>query len=110
MTSIEQIRARLHELLDGAEGFSASVQFDFGVRGVVHVDGKGDVIAISDERMPAACTIAMSPEIFVRILAGELDETAAFMQGNMKLEGQIGLATQISELIRARAQEKAQMS
>ncbi len=107
MTPMDHIRARLAELLDGAEGFSATVLFDFGDAGAVHIDGSRGAIVLSPERGAAQCTIAMPAETFAHILKGELDETAAFMQGEMRLTGEVGLATRISDFIRERAQAKA---
>ena len=104
MSTIDNIRARLAELLDGAEGFSASVLFDFGHAGVVHIDGGAGPIRLSDAVAPADCTIVMPSETFARILKGELDETAAFMQGEMQIKGEVGLAATISDFLRSQAQ------
>ena len=105
MTAMDQIRARLTELLDGAEGFPARVLFDFGGGQVLHVDGTTGPIALAAEPREADCTIAMPPEVFARILRGEVDESAAFMSGDMRLKGEIGLATRISGFLRERARE-----
>ncbi len=99
-----EITERLIFLLDGVEGFSAAVLFDCGDEGVVLINGKGGTISIGTTRAPADCQIAMSAKTFQRILDGEQDETSAFMQGEMLITGEIGLATQVSNLIRARAQ------
>jgi putative sterol carrier protein len=104
MTAMDDITARLTTLLDGAEGFSARVLFDFGEGRVLHVDGTKGPIALATEEGEADCIIAMPPEVFARILRGELDESAAFMSGDMQLKGEIGLATRISDFLRARAQ------
>jgi len=106
MTPMTEIRNRLEDLLDGAEGFAASVLFDFGEAGAIHIDGSGGKIKLSSERHAASCTIAMPAETFVHILAGELDETAAFMQGEMRIQGEVRLATEVSDFIRKRAQER----
>jgi len=104
MTAFDNIHARLAELLDGAEGFPATVQFDLGEAGVIHIDGSGGTISVRPHAAATACTVAMPVETFTRILAGELDESAAFMAGEMRITGEVGLATAISDLIRRRAQ------
>jgi len=104
MTTMDDIAARLTQLLDGAEGFPARVLFDFGGGHVLHVDGTSGRIKLTPRAADADCTIAMPPEVFARILRGELDESAAFMGGDMRLSGEIGLATRISDFLRTRAQ------
>lgn len=104
MTTMDDITARLTRLLDGAEGFPARVLFDFGEGRVLHVDGASGKIKLAAQAANADCIIAMPPEVFARILRGELDESAAFMGGNMRLTGEIGLATRMSDFLRTRAQ------
>jgi len=107
MTAFDNIFARLAELLDGAEGFPATVQFDLGEAGTIHIDGSSGKISVKPVTAATACTVAMPVETFTRILAGELDETAAFMAGEMRITGEVGLATAISDLIRHQAQVQA---
>ena len=104
MNAMTLIVERLTTLLDGVEGFPATVLFDCGDEGAVLIDGVSGKIVVTTERAPADCQITMSAAIFQRILNGELDETSAFMQGEMRIAGEIGLATRVSDLIRARAQ------
>lgn len=97
---MNDIAQRLSQLLDGREGFTAAVLFDCGEAGVVLIDGSSGAIKVSTTRGDTACTIAMSAETFRSILDGELDESAAFMAGEMRITGEIGLATQVSEFMR----------
>lgn len=100
-----EIENRITSLLGGAKGFGAKVLFDCGEEGVVFVDGSGETIKISSQRAEADCIIAMSRGVFGRIMDGRLSETAAFMQGEMRITGEIGLATRVGDLMRSRAQE-----
>ena len=105
MDSMAEIENRITSLLGGATGFGATVLFDCGEEGAVFVDGSGETIKISSQRAEADCNIAMSCRVFGRIMNGKLSETAAFMQGEMRITGEIGLATLVSDLMRSRAQE-----
>ncbi len=104
MSTLDEITRRLTDLLDGTEGFDAAVLFDCGEAGVIHIDGTSGVVKVSAQEGNHDCRIAMSAETFLHILDGEMDETAAFMQGEMRLTGEIGLATQVSDFIRVTAQ------
>ena len=52
----------------------------------------------SDE---AACTIKMADEHFMRLAAGKLDATVAFMQGKLRIDGDIGAAIEFGQVLTA---------
>ena len=109
MNIIKDITDRLSALLDGREGFASSVLFDCGDAGVVCVDGTSGTVKVSSTESAHSCRIAMSAQTFLRILDGEIDETAAFQHGEMRLSGDIGLATEVSNFMRTSAQALAQL-
>ena len=86
----EQMRARV-----AGSGFDRSVKFDLGSEGVIVVDGQN----VSTTDAPADCTIKMSKDDFEAMAAGELNPTAAFMQGKLKVEGDMSVAMQLSQLL-----------
>ena len=46
----------------------------------------------------AECTVTADPETFQAILAGELDATAAFMGGALKVDGDMSQAMKLGTL------------
>lgn len=86
----EQMRARV-----AGSGFDRSVKFDLGSDGVIVVDGQN----VSTTDAPADCTIRMAKDDFEAMAAGELNPTAAFMQGKLKVEGDMSVAMQLSQLL-----------
>ena len=104
MNLVDQIRARISGLLDGTEGLGAAVLFDCSPDGAVLIDGRQGPIRVSAGQGDADCVITLPTETFRRILDGEMDETTAFMHGEMRISGDIRLATQVSNLMRVRAQ------
>ena len=48
---------------------------------------------------PADCTIKMSKSDLEDMIAGDLNPTAAFMQGKIKVEGDMSVAMQLSSLL-----------
>ena len=56
--------------------------------------GKGDPAE------PANLTLLADANEWVRIMTGQLDPTAAFMQGKLKIKGDMGLAIKMQSLFR----------
>ena len=92
--SIESIAAKIGERVAGS-GFGSSVKFDLKGAGVIVIDGTG----VSTTDRDADCTITMSLDDFESLVAGELNPTAAFMQGKMKVEGDMAVAMQLGQLL-----------
>lgn len=76
-------------------GFDGSVKFEMEGEGVIRIaDG-----AVSTEDGDAECTISASAETFQELFEGELDPTAAFMTGKIKIDGDMGQAMKLSQLL-----------
>lgn len=86
----EQMRARV-----AGSGFDKSVKFDLGSAGVIVIDGQ----SVSTGDAPADCTITMSKDDFDAMVAGELNPTAAFMQGKLRVDGDMSVAMSLSSLM-----------
>lgn len=89
----EAIAAKMREKV-ATSGFDRSVKFDMGDE-VIVIDGQN----VSTTDAPADCTIRISKENFQELIAGELNPTAAFMTGKIKVEGDMSVAMQLSQLI-----------
>lgn len=91
---VQDIADKLKSQVESA-GFNRSVKFDTGSDGVILIDGT----SISTTDGPADCTIKLSLDDLKSLLAGDLNPTMAFISGKLKIEGDMSIAMQLSQLI-----------
>lgn len=94
------IISELGSRLGGNSGLGGTLKFDFGEPGSVLIDGKAVPNTVSDGSGKSAdCTITVSLETFEKIFKGELDPTSAFMQGKLRVAGDMGLAMKLGPIV-----------
>ncbi|MFZ4068793.1 MAG: SCP2 sterol-binding domain-containing protein [Caulobacterales bacterium] len=73
------------------------VKFDFGDAGKIFMDGVGN--SVSKDDAAADTTISVKLEDFVAMAEGKLDGMQAFMQGKLKVAGDMGVAMQLQSVM-----------
>ena len=73
------------------------VKLDFGSEGVVMLDGAGN--QVTEEDGPADTTIKVSWEDWQAMADGKLDGMTAFMQGKLRVEGDMSNAMQLQGVL-----------
>jgi putative sterol carrier protein len=73
------------------------VKFDFGDAGKIFLDGGAGKVSLDDAA--ADTTIKVKLEDFIDMAGGKLDPTSAFMQGKLKVEGDMGVAMQLQSVM-----------
>jgi putative sterol carrier protein len=73
------------------------VKLDFGGEGVVMLDGVGN--AVTEEDGAADTTIKVAWADWQDMADGKLDGMTAFMQGKLKVEGDMGNAMQLQGVL-----------
>ena len=73
------------------------VKIDFGGEGVVMLDGVAN--QVTEEDGPADTTIKVSWEDWQAMSEGKLDGMTAFMQGKLKVEGDMSNAMQLQGVL-----------
>ena len=76
-------------------GFDAVAKFVVTDEGSIMVDGSG--VREGDEE--ADVTLTASAEDFQAMFEGDLSPTSAFMTGRLKVDGNMGLAMQLSAVL-----------
>jgi putative sterol carrier protein len=79
----------------GGEGIDGSIKFVIEGEGEVRIDESG----ASAGGGAADCTLTASRDTFESLLAGDLAPTAAFMNGSLTVEGDMGLAMKLGSLL-----------
>lgn len=92
--SVQDIANQIKSKVESA-GFDRSVKFDTGGDGVIVIDGA----TVSTTDGPADCTIKLSLDDLESLIAGDLNPTMAFMTGKIKVEGDMSVAMQLSQLL-----------
>ena len=89
----------LRERVGSDSGLGTTLKLDCGSEGVVLIDGAKVPNTVSNDDGEAACTIGLSLDTLVRLLLRELEPTAAFMMGQLKVDGDRGVAMKLQHLI-----------
>ena len=90
---IDDAVAALKEKMSNTS-FEGSAKFEIETEGSIVISG-GSVYASDD---PADVTFTASVEIFEEIFNGELEPTAAFMTGKLKIDGDMGTAIRLANV------------
>jgi putative sterol carrier protein len=97
---VEKIIVEMGSRLGANSGLGGTLKFDFGEPGSVYVDGKSEPNTVGDGAGKSAdCTITVSLETFEKMVKGELDGTSAFMQGKLRVAGDMGLAMKLGPIL-----------
>jgi len=60
----------------------------------------GTVEVLDDTSIKADCKLTLSSKDFIKLLAGDLNSTTAFMFGKLKVDGSVGLALKLEGLLK----------
>ena len=95
MPGLEEITDAFKTAVGGDSGLGKTCKFDIKDLGIIHIDGG----SVTNDDKPADCTIAMSKDDFEKLAAGTLDPTMAFMQGKLKINGDMSVAMKLQPLL-----------
>jgi putative sterol carrier protein len=79
-------------------GLGATLMFDCGEEGVIVIDGRAEPHTVANTRIEADCTVTISRENLLALMAGELDPMMGFMTGQFRVSGDMGVALKLQRL------------
>ena len=97
--SLENVTNTIRERVGEDCGLSATLKFDLGDVGQVFIDATVMPNTVSNEDIEAQCTVGLTLEDFSAMLAGDLAPTTACMSGKLKVEGDMGVAMKLQNLM-----------
>ena len=97
--SLEEITQIIGDRVAEKSAVAAVVKFDFGDDGFLSIDGVSEPAVVSNEDIDADCTVIISLSDFEEVMAGSLNPQMAFMMGKLKVEGEMGIAMKLGEIL-----------
>lgn len=98
----EKIAKKLNERTDLAKSISVPVAIELlgegGGRWLIDFTKKPALVE-AGSNAPAKTTISMDAEVFNQLAAGEIDPQTAFLMGKVRVEGDLGLAIKLGQLL-----------
>jgi len=97
---LNEVADALTKRLGSKSPLGGSVKFDLGSAGNLYIDGTGAANTVAVNKAdPAKCTISMTANDFSDLIHGRLQPTSAFMQGKMRVDGDMGLAMRLGQIV-----------
>jgi putative sterol carrier protein len=95
LATLEEITTQLRAAVGKDSGLGKTLKFDFKGAGVIHIDGG----AVTNDDLPADCTILVSQADFEDLARGRLDPAMALMRGKLKVRGDMGVAMKLQPIL-----------
>lgn len=101
LKELRQLTDQINAAPEHIQSLNAVYQFDLNEAGVYHVIFRnGSALAVESHTDTADCTLILSEDHFRKLLKDELNTTMAFMMRTLKVEGKIGLALTLQEIVK----------
>ena len=100
MPDLASVTDHIRKQVGDNSGLGKTVKLDFGPAGKIFIDGASSPNQVTNDDKPADATISMSWGDFEALVEGRLDPMMAFMQGKMKIQGDMMLAQKLAPILK----------
>lgn len=100
MADLAQVTDKIRQGVGENSGLGKTVKLDFGPVGKIFIDGVSVPNQVTNDDKPADATISMSWADFEAMIDGKLDPMMAFMQGKMKIQGDMMVAQKLAPILK----------
>ena len=97
--SLENVTNIIKERVGDDCGLAATLKFDLGDDGKIFIDATVVPNVVTNDDTDAQCTVGLTMEDFSAMMAGDLAPTTAFMSGKLRVEGDMGVAMKLQNLM-----------
>ena len=97
--SVESATAAIRAKASTAAPLGHTILFDLGGDGVIFWDGTQTPPVVDNAARDAETTITISLDNLDNLIAGQLNPTMAYMTGKLKIQGSMGVALKMGELL-----------
>jgi putative sterol carrier protein len=99
MPDLAQVTEHIRGAVGDNSGLGKTVKLDLG-GDKIFIDGASVPNTVTNEDKPADSTISMSWDDFLALSEGKLDPMMAFMQGKLKIAGDMMIAQKLAPLLK----------
>jgi putative sterol carrier protein len=82
-----------------ASDLDASYRFEVDGAGTWRVDVRKGQVAVDESDAPADCVVKTDEETFLEVIRQEQNPMGAYMTGKIRVEGDMGLALRLRDLL-----------
>lgn len=100
MADLAQVTEHIRAALGDNSGLGKTLKIDLGDVGKIFIDGASTPNSVTNEDKPADATVSLSWDDFQALAQGNLDPMMAFMQGKLKVAGDMMLAQKLAPLLK----------
>ncbi|CAN5189549.1 SCP2 sterol-binding domain-containing protein [soil metagenome] len=100
MADLAQVTDHIRNAVGDDSGLGKTVKLDLGDAGKIYIDGASSPNTVSNDDKPTDATVTMSWDDFMSLSDGKLDPMMAFMQGKLKIAGDMMIAQKLAPLLK----------
>ena len=100
MADLASVTEHIRNAVGENSGLGKTVKIDLGDTGQIYIDGASVPNTVTNEDKPADTVVSMSWDDFMAMSEGKLDPMMAFMQGKLKVAGDMMIAQKLAPLLK----------